>query len=340
MRTDISTIFKSEITLPEVVQEKANLAFEEIKNKEHDNMKKITSSEGTPSTRSLFTQKITRAAAILLAVCVLVPATVTLAKKGFSLYERMNQINVDEWEYIYETYCQLPGHFTTHSRAFTEEETKRYEELLLEYETTNISPQFPIRIVKEKTEPTGDGLTMWFDEAQCVTIIELPPAPLSNEHLLEIIDFEQKTQHAYSVISDVEDLGGKTAWKKMEDLTIEEIERYYLIYYGASLDTQGGYRGRYLSGMEQKQYKELLAAYEAGTANPQGEVALIDTPEDFTGEHLAFCLSDENFYLPETPLTDEDILQIIDLEKKAQYSITILRHQWEAGLREHMPRRE
>ena len=139
---------------------------------------------------------------------------------------------------------------------------------------------------------------------------------------------------------DVEDLGGKTVWKKMDALTNEEMERYYLIYYGASLDTKGGYRGRYLSGMEQKQYKELLAAYEAGTANPRWEIPLIDTPKDFTGEHLAFCLSDANFYLPETPLSDEDILQIIDLEKKALYSITILRHQWETGLRENMPRRE
>lgn len=40
MKKDISTILQSEITLPDVVQEKVNLAFEEIQNKEHDNMKK------------------------------------------------------------------------------------------------------------------------------------------------------------------------------------------------------------------------------------------------------------------------------------------------------------
>lgn len=326
--------------LPEVVQEKANLAFEEIKNKEHNTMKNNTSQGGSPSKRILFTKKVAWAAAIILAICVLAPATVTLAKKGFSLYERMNQIDVDEWEEIYETYNHLPGAITTYSRVFTEEEQKRYEELLQKYETTNISPKFPIHFVEEKMEQTEEYLIMWYDEERSATVIELPSAPVSDEHLLEIIDFDFKINHSHSMLSDVEDLGGKTVWKKMEDLTNEEMERYYLIYYGAGLDWQGGYRGRYLSGMEQKQYKELLAAYEAGTANPQGEVTLIDTPEDFTGEYLAFCLSDENFYLPETPLSDEDILQIIDLEKKAQYSITILRHQWEAGLRENMPRRE
>ena len=153
-------------------------------------------------------------------------------------------------------------------------------------------------------------------------------------------NFYKANLHTHSMLSDVEDLGGKTIWKKMEDLTNEEMERYYLIYYGAGLHTQGGYRGRYLSSTEQQQYKKLLAAYEAATANPEGEIPLIDTPEDFTGVYLAFCLSDGNFYLPETPLNDEDILQIIDLEKKAQYSITILRRQWEAGLRESMPGRK
>ena len=340
MRKDISTIFKSEITIPNVVQEKANLAFDEIKNKEQDNMKKNTSSKETSSTYKPLAQKFPRAAAILLALCVLAPATITLAQKGFSLYERMYQIDVDEWEHIYETYNRLPGDITTYSRAFNEEEQKRYEELLQKYETTNISPKFPIHFVEEKTEQTEEYLIMWYDDERSATIIELPPAPLSDEHLLEIIDFDFKINHSHSMLSDVEDLGGKTVWEKMDALTNEEMERYYLIYYGASLDTQGGYRGRYLSGMEQKQYKELLAAYEAGTANPRGEVPLIDTPKDFTGEHLAFCLSDAHFYLPETPLSDEDILQIIDLEKKALYSITILRHQWETGLRENMPRRE
>lgn len=303
-------------------------------------MKYDITPKDTSSKKTAFTGKVLRAATIVLAICALVPATVTLAKKGFSIYERMNRIDVDEWEEIYETYNHLPGAVTTHSRNFTEAENKRYEELLLKYETTNISPKFSIRFVTDKNEQTGEGLIMWYDEEHSATIIELPPAPLSDEHLLEIIDFDFKVNHAHSMLSDVEDLGGKTVWKKMEDLTNEEMERYYLIYYGAGLDWQGGYRGRYLSGMEQKQYKELLAAYEAGTANPLWEVPLIDTPEDFTGEHLAFCLSDANFYLPETPLSDEDILQIIDLEKKALYSITILRHQWEAGLRENMPRRE
>ena len=340
MRKEIETIFTEEITLPEIVQKKANLAFEEIKNKECDTMKNNTSVKRTASKGNLFRKAPAWAAIIILALCVLVPTSVVLAKKGFSLYERMHRITTDEWLEICETYCNLPGHYTTHSRDFTEEELLRYNKLLLEYQTKNISPDYQIRIAENKADITNEEIFIWFDEERFISIIELPDAPLDNNHLLALIDYEQKQSYGYSWRIKVKNLGGITVWKRLETLTQEEIERYYLIYYGANLNTYGGYRGRYPSALEQKRYDELLAAYEAGIAYPQGEIAYIDAPEDFTGEYLAFCLSDEHYYLPETPLSDEDILQMIDLDKKAYYSILQLNEQYTMGEREHMPRRK
>ena len=134
-------------------------------------------------------------------------------------------------------------------------------------------------------------------------------------------------------------VGGLTVFKKLEELTQEDMERYYLIYYGANLHTSGGYSRR-LSAEEKARFAELTAAYEAGTAYPQVEVAYIDKPEQFTGEQVAFCLADERYYLPEDTLSDEELLQIIDLDKKAYYSILQLNEQYIMGEREHMPRRE
>lgn len=337
MRKDISIIFKSEITLPKVVQKKAHLAFEEIKNKEHDTMKNNTSEKRTSSVRELFKKAPVWAAAIILAICVLVPTSIGLAKGGFSLYQRMHQTTTEEWLDILADYSAIPADTCGYSRDLTEEEATRYEELQLAYQTTDISPKFRIRYVDREADVTGEGLIMRLDDTNL--IIQLPAAPLSDEHLLELIDFEQNISYSMRRNNMVEDLGGTTVWKKMEDLTIKEIERYYLIYYGANTHTSGGYNRR-LSTEERAQYDKLLAAYEVGSAHPQAEIIYIDEPEQFTGEHLAFCLSDGRYYLPEEPLSDEDILQIIDLDKKAYYSILQLNEQYIMGEREHMPRRE
>ena len=86
---------------------------------------------------------------------------------------------------------------------------------------------------------------------------------------------------------------------------------------------------------------ELLAAYETdASVKPQSEITFIDEPEDFTDGQVAFCLSDECYYLPEDELDDEALLQIIDLDKKAYYSILQLNEQYAMGEREHMPRRK
>ena len=209
MRKEINTLFAGDITVPEIVQKKADIAFAEIKNKEQDTMK------NNPNTkRKLFTKTSTWAAAAILAICVLVPTSIGLAKDGFSLYERMHQISTEEWLDIHAAYSAIPAATSGYSRELTAEEATRYEELLQKYRTTKLSPTFQIHYVNGETNVTDEGLLMRLVDNNL--IIELPAAPLSDEHLLELIDFEEKISYSMHRARMVEDLGGIIVWKKLE----------------------------------------------------------------------------------------------------------------------------
>lgn len=318
MRKEVTGIFKEEITLPAVVLEKAGLAFEEIKNRENDFVKKATIIPSESFRGKKFRITPAWAALIILAICILVPTGIVVAKGVKSLYQRMQRTTTEEWLGKHAAYSAIPAATCGYSRELTQEESARYEELLIEYQTTDISPEYQIRYVGEKNDGEignvfDEGLIMWLEGDNLV--IELPAVPMSDEHLLELIDFEQQISYSMRRNNMVNAVGGVAVWKNLEDLTQEEIEEYYLIYYGANLHTSGGYNRR-LTAKEQARFAELKAAYEAGSAHPQVEVAYIDKPEQFTGEQVVFCLSDECYYLPKDMLNDEELLQIIDLDKK------------------------
>ena len=59
--------------------------------------------------------------------------------------------------------------------------------------------------------------------------------------------------------------------------------------------------------------------YEVENAYTESPIKVITDPEEYDGQELAYCISDARFYEPERELTDEEMLQLIDLEHKNQY---------------------
>ena len=47
---------------------------------------------------------------------------------------------------------------------------------------------------------------------------------------------------------------------------------------------------------------------------------MITFPEEYDGQELVYCIADAQFYYPERSLTDEELLQLIDQEKKILYT--------------------
>ena len=68
---------------------------------------------------------------------------------------------------------------------------------------------------------------------------------------------------------------------------------------------------RALSEEEEVRYSELYDLYCEDLAEPEGEVAIIETGIEYEGKELAFCKADGILYLPEKEMNDEQILQMI-----------------------------
>ena len=58
---------------------------------------------------------------------------------------------------------------------------------------------------------------------------------------------------------------------------------------------------------------------------------------EYDGQELAYCISDARFYEPERELTDEEMLQLIDLEHKNQYIFERIGREIECGKRADWP---
>lgn len=64
---------------------------------------------------------------------------------------------------------------------------------------------------------------------------------------------------------------------------------------------------------------------------------MITSPEEYDGQELAYCVSDAMFYYPERELTEEELLQMIDLEHKNLYVHERIQREIERGERSGWP---
>lgn len=78
---------------------------------------------------------------------------------------------------------------------------------------------------------------------------------------------------------------------------------------------------RKLSKNEEKRMVRLRVAYEEKGQFPQKTLFEVTDDKEVSEGVLCFVSSESKFYLPERELTDEEILQIIDIQEKRAYSV-------------------
>lgn len=106
----------------------------------------------------------------------------------------------------------------------------------------------------------------------------------------------------------------------MEKMSAEEIEQRYEAVQSGSKEADSF--SRRLREEERQRMDSLLQAYKAGEKFPENSMMLIagqnqiENPKSVYYDYVA-CL----FYLPEDTLSDEQLLQIIDVWEKANYSL-------------------
>lgn len=78
---------------------------------------------------------------------------------------------------------------------------------------------------------------------------------------------------------------------------------------------------RELTQEEKERERELRIAYQQEGRFPEGELLRVEDESEADKDMLCFAPETFYFYLPERALTDEELLQIIDYENKANYAL-------------------
>lgn len=326
MKQKEENILCQELEIPETVWEKANEAFMEIHagEKRKDSMQK-------EKIRKIYRLPKAAAAAV---ICCVIFGTTAAAMGIVSLYrQRMENMGGQEINDLYQ--MANAGETTSLNRPFTAEEGERYQALTEEYEKNGRFPEKALPVLEGMELYDGQGVAV---DAAARTIY-LPEEALSDEELLEIIDFNHKM--TYSIYKkNQENILTQGNWEsRMAAMTDAEVDRIYLAYCASNAETGGGY-SRELSQSESRRYEELEKRYEEEGIYSEAELSIIKTCDAYTGNGVAFCEENCGYCLPDGELSDGELLQIIDFDHKVDYCFDRLYYEIQIGLREGYPQAE
>lgn len=325
MRNKEEDILYRDLEIPEIVWEKADMAFSQIYMEAEGKGKYAVKKA---KVRQTF--RLPRAAVAAMVCCILLGTTVA-AMEMVSLYrQRMEEMGKQEIEDLYQ--LADVGEADSLSRPYTAEEGARYQALTEEYEKNGRFPERTVTILMGADSYNGQGVAI---DASTRTVY-LPERALSDEELLEIIDYQHKI--IYSIYEkNQERILAKGDWEsRMVAMTDAEVDRIYLVYCASNLETGGGY-SRELSQAESQRYKELKEQYENEGVYPEQELNIIKTLDEYAGSGVAFCEENSKYCLPDDGLSDMELLQVIDFEHKIDYCFSRLTYEIQMGLREDYP---
>ena len=120
---------------------------------------------------------------------------------------------------------------------------------------------------------------------------------------------------------------------RMESMNHEKREEYFAQLQEANVSADS--YSRPLTEDETARLEELRQAYLEQGYFPKRELTLIDSPEKYK-KGVAFYAERSTFFLPETELTDEQLLELIDFKEKRDYSLAQISEEIDAGAYEYV----
>ena len=346
-----------EIELPQIVLERADAAYAQIRQQSAQEKCQTAGVIGngcrqgqipeklldrrSRKLRQTTSRRFPRAAGILLAVAILSVTAVSATAAGIMGYrrylaERMTDIGTEELGHL-EMVAEQGNVSAEFNRELTTREQSVYEQLTREYEEDGKYPTGQIRELTEDENYSGSGVAVRSthgEEYGC--LIYLPNTTVNEEEWLEVIEYVHKLdysiqekiwQQKYSAVSYLD---------RYEQMSDAEIDELYAMLSSGPVDVWGG-DSRDLTPEEQIRYEEWTEKYEQENAYTETTITVITFPEEYDGQELAYCIADAQFYYPERSLTDEELLQLIDLEHKDLYIYERIQREIERGERAGWP---
>lgn len=149
-----------------------------------------------PERKKIF--RMTWKKSIILAAAFVMMLSVTVSAAVGALRERMEAMNRQEMEdYFAQVYANKIGTDNS-NRPFTNAEKERMTELSVSYEEESLFPSGTLDMISEAGEYKGKGVAFLGDTATFF----LPEKELSDEELLQIIDFRHKRDYALQKMNE------------------------------------------------------------------------------------------------------------------------------------------
>lgn len=351
--------FLTKDSLPECVEMKMQEAYEAIYAQARKETVTETSRSAGQATQAnagrtkAFPKRFagTLKVAGFLAICMVALGASAMAVGAIlDRYQRMKAMSEEEKTTVFEDMQKSGTVDFLFNREFTEEELSRYQDLENAYQADERFPERSIRRLEAGEEYAGVGVCIMITEQGEENYMYFPDRELTDEELLEIIEYRQKVEYVWKEKGQKEKFGEKLWEERLSVLTDEEVDRYYLAYSGASFsELVGGFcrdgrstrKGdKVLSQTEERRYQDMAKAYRESNRIPAGELQIMDDPNEYDGMSVAYCRWESLFYLPVGELTEEDFLEIIDFETKGKYCMERITEEVRLGKRSDFPKEE
>lgn len=243
--------------------------------------------------------------------------------------QRMENMEYSEMEKYHS--IVMAGDVDNYDRLLTEQERDRYNQL---EQQKGRFPESQLRFLEEGEIYDGTGVAMDIT----TRTMHLPEEVLTDEELLEIIDYNLKLEYSIRHLDEKRNIMEGGWMSRMVLMDDAEVDRIYQIIGSSRSNFLWSY-SRKLTADEQSRYKELVRRYEEEGLFTASEPDVIWKPEEYTGEGIAICVADSVYYFPETEMTDEELLQLIDFQHKSIYVLDRLREDIMYGDRDQYPPR-
>ena len=344
-RFNIEELFTSVDELPNIVLEKKQDAYDKIY-ADASSAKSDSVGKGKNTIHHFNGWRIPKSAVFILGALLITGATAYAAVSLLTRWDRMKNMDYDSVVQYYEDIQSSGNLLFVKSRNFTEQELERYFELKKEYENNLRFPEYEITRLAEGESYEGAGICLEITKAGEEHILYLPDSELTDEELLEIIEYQAKQDYSLFEMQRLRALEKGNYESRLAAMTDEEIDYYYLAFWTCVTDVSNGYYRENadnqmglttLTESESIRYQTLLAKYEGENLFPKKELTVIESPGDYSGSGVSLCRYDANFYLPDSELTDEELLEIIDFRKKAEYAHYRIAQEIKLGYRNQYP---
>ena len=108
--------------------------------------------------------------------------------------------------------------------------------------------------------------------------------------------------------------------QRMMKMNQEEIESYFLSI--ASSKAPSFRYSRMITEEERQLWEEMKYLYENKGMFPKGSLIMLKAADEYNGKSIGYDKESGIFFLPEEELSEEQILQMIDFQHKAEYAVS------------------